>query len=54
MFGILVEEDEIKNQNEDGEELLGNVENINGIDGFATREALIARIFHCVIVSNEM
>nr|XP_034187731.1 uncharacterized protein LOC117607760 [Osmia lignaria] len=31
---ILVEEDEIENQNEDGEELLGNVENVNGIDGF--------------------
>ncbi|XP_029039380.1 uncharacterized protein LOC114874350 isoform X1 [Osmia bicornis bicornis] len=43
---IVVEEDEIENQNEDGEELLGNVENVNGIDGFATREALIVRMFH--------
>ncbi|XP_046141582.1 putative nuclease HARBI1 [Osmia bicornis bicornis] len=43
---ILVEEDAIENQNEDGEELLGNVENVNGIDGFATREALIVRMFH--------
>nr|XP_034192433.1 putative nuclease HARBI1 [Osmia lignaria] len=43
---LLVEGDEIENQNEDGEELLGNVENVNGIDGFATREALIACTFH--------
>ena len=34
---ILVEEDEIENQNESVEELLGNVENVNGIDGFTTR-----------------
>ena len=42
---LIVEEDEIENQNEDGKELLGNVENVNGIDGVTTREALIVLCF---------